>query len=88
MSIGELSGYITSLLVYMTFYMKTIMPLRVIAIASNVAFITYASIEGLVPVFILHTALRPGRYAPPVRAARPRDGRPGRNPLRTCPIGV
>ena len=57
-----LSGYAASLLVFVAFYMKTMIPLRVVAIASNVAFIIYA-IEGqLYPVLILHSVLLPLNY--------------------------
>jgi CRP-like cAMP-binding protein len=59
MSMGEIFGYIASILVFVTFYMKTMVPLRLVAIASNVAFITYSGIEGLTPIFILHCALLP-----------------------------
>ena len=55
----ELSGYIASLLVFVAFYMKTMIPLRVVAILSNVAFITYAVGGHLYPVLILHTVLLP-----------------------------
>ncbi len=34
-------------------------PLRVVAICSNIAFITYSALDGLVPIFILHSALLP-----------------------------
>jgi CRP/FNR family transcriptional regulator, cyclic AMP receptor protein len=34
-------GYVASLLVFCTFYMRTMLPLRVVAIASNVAFMIY-----------------------------------------------
>lgn len=59
MTIGEAAGYLASALVFMTFYMKTMTPLRVVAILSNIAFITYAIIEGLLPVLILHLSLFP-----------------------------
>ena len=59
MSSGEIFGYIASALVFATFYMKTMAPLRMVAIASNIAFITYAAIDGLAPIFILHVALLP-----------------------------
>ena len=52
-------GYIASLLVGITFYMKTIIPLRIFAISSNVFFITYGFFGGLAPVFILHLFLFP-----------------------------
>jgi len=52
-------GYIASLLVAITFYMKTIIPLRIFAICSNVFFIIYGFFSGLAPVFILHVFLFP-----------------------------
>lgn len=59
MSLGEVFGYIASVLVFATFYMKTMVPLRLVAIASNVAFIIYASVGGLTPILILHIMLLP-----------------------------
>lgn len=59
MGYGELFGYAASLLVFTTFYMRTMLPLRIVAIASNVAFIIYAAIDGLTPILILHGALLP-----------------------------
>jgi CRP-like cAMP-binding protein len=55
----EASGYIAALLVFSTFYMKTMIPLRTIAIASNVAFMTYAFAARLYPVLLLHAVLLP-----------------------------
>jgi len=55
----ELSGYVASLLVFVAFYMKTMTPLRVVAILSNVAFIAYAVGGHLYPVLILHLVLLP-----------------------------
>ena len=57
--LGELAGYIACALVFATFYVRTIVPLRMIAIGSNIAFIGYASLEGLTPVLVLHAALLP-----------------------------
>ena len=59
MSVTELLGYLASLLVFTTFYMKTMVPLRMVAIASNVAFMTYALMEQLYPVLVLHVTLLP-----------------------------
>jgi CRP-like cAMP-binding protein len=56
---GEIAGYGASLLVFATFYMRGMLTLRVIAIASNVAFIAYALCDGLMPVLLLHSALLP-----------------------------
>jgi CRP-like cAMP-binding protein len=55
----QLIGYTASLLVFSTFYMKTMIPLRCVAIASNVALLTYGYFAGLYPVFLLHTVLLP-----------------------------
>ena len=55
----ELSGYIASLLVFVAFYMKMMIPLRMVAILSNVAFIIYGVGGRLYPVLILHTILLP-----------------------------
>jgi len=55
----EVVGYIASILVAASFYMKTIIPLRVFAILSNIAFMTYGFFGGLYPVLILHVFLFP-----------------------------
>jgi hypothetical protein len=55
----DLAGYAASALVFLAFYMKTMIPLRLVGIASNVAFITYAIGAQLYPVLLLHTILLP-----------------------------
>ncbi len=52
-------GYIASLFTAITFYMKTIIPLRLFAICSNIAFIAYGFYGKLYPVLILHIFLLP-----------------------------
>jgi CRP/FNR family transcriptional regulator, cyclic AMP receptor protein len=59
MSAGETSGYLAAALVFLTFYMKTMVPLRTIGICSNCAFIIYGYLGGLYPVLILHLILLP-----------------------------
>jgi CRP/FNR family transcriptional regulator, cyclic AMP receptor protein len=61
-----LAGWLASLLVFSAFFMKTMLPLRLTAIASNVAFIVYAllgldyGIFGrLYPILVLHSCLLP-----------------------------
>jgi len=56
---SEMAGYLASGLVFLTFCMKTIVPLRLLAIASNIVFIVYAVAAGLMPVLLLHAALLP-----------------------------
>jgi CRP/FNR family transcriptional regulator, cyclic AMP receptor protein len=55
----ELTGYLASALVLCTFYMRTMIPLRVAAIVSNVAFITYGYLGNVYPVLVLHCMLLP-----------------------------
>ena len=52
-------GYLASALVLCTFLTRTMMPLRIIAIGSNVAFITYGTLLHLYPVLVLHVILLP-----------------------------
>jgi CRP/FNR family cyclic AMP-dependent transcriptional regulator len=59
MSVVDMIGYLGAVLVALTFYMKTMVPLRVIGICSNCAFIAYGYLNGLYPVLILHCILLP-----------------------------
>ena len=71
-------GYLASLLVLATFCMRGMVALRVVAIASNVAFIAYGWLVGIHPILILHLVLLPTntwRLVQAVQTAR-RFGRP------------
>lgn len=52
-------GYLASLLVLATFSARDMITLRVLAIASNIAFIGYAAMAGIGPVLLLHALLLP-----------------------------
>ena len=52
-------GFIASALVLAAFGMKDMVNLRIVAICSNIAFITYGIALNLVPVLILHVILLP-----------------------------
>ena len=52
-------GYGASSLVLATFGMKEMVNLRILAICSNLAFITYALVLNLTPILILHVILLP-----------------------------
>jgi len=52
-------GYVGSLLMFLTFFMKTMIPLRVTAIAANVVMIVYTASAGILPVLILQSCLLP-----------------------------
>jgi hypothetical protein len=55
----DLTGYVAASLVFLTFYMKGMIPLRVVALCSNVAFLIYAFGLQLAPIAVLHGALIP-----------------------------
>lgn len=55
----EIAGYVASALVAVSFYMRTIIYLRLFAIASNVVFIFYGYAGHVYPVLVLHTFLLP-----------------------------
>jgi hypothetical protein len=59
MNAYEPVGYLASLLVLATFCMRDMVSLRVVAIASNVAFISYGALAGISPVLLLHVVLLP-----------------------------
>jgi CRP/FNR family transcriptional regulator, cyclic AMP receptor protein len=61
-----IAAWVAAVLVFSSFFMKTMIPLRVVAITSNIAFVTYAllglkyGIFGRVyPILVLHSALLP-----------------------------
>ena len=59
MNAYEPVGYLASLLVLATFCMRDMMSLRLVAIASNIAFIAYGSLADISPVLLLHAVLLP-----------------------------
>jgi len=59
MAASEVTGFVASALVLLTFAMSNMRALRFTAILSNVAFITYAAIHLLMPVLLLHLLLLP-----------------------------
>lgn len=56
---GDYVGYLASILVLCTFCAKTMLPLRSIALGSNLAFISYGVLLHLYPVLMLHVVLLP-----------------------------
>jgi hypothetical protein len=56
---SDLLGYAASCAVLATFLMRTMVPLRLIAILSNVLFLVFGYAQHIYPVFFLHVALLP-----------------------------
>lgn len=59
MSKFDLVGYAASSLVFATFYMRSMLLLRVVGLCANAAFLTYGIGLDLVPVALLHIGLVP-----------------------------
>ena len=59
MTIDDLIGAFAASLVLATFCARQMVPLRVLAIASNIAFIVYADRDGLLPILVLHAVMLP-----------------------------
>ena len=59
MNIWDAVGFLASGLVITAFCMKDIVQLRIVAVASNMAFLTYGIALGLMPVWLLHLLLLP-----------------------------
>jgi CRP/FNR family cyclic AMP-dependent transcriptional regulator len=55
----DLLGYAASASVLITFCMSTMVPLRVVAIVSNVLFATFGGLAHIYPVLVLHVVLLP-----------------------------
>jgi CRP/FNR family cyclic AMP-dependent transcriptional regulator len=61
-----ITAWIAAVLVFSSFFMKTMIPLRIVAIVSNFAFITYALLgirygifDRVYPILVLHASLLP-----------------------------
>ena len=70
----DVLGYVAAGLVFATFCAQRMPLLRTLAIASNVAFIGYGFLDGLLPILILHSAMLPvnvRRYRQSVLERRP-----------------
>jgi hypothetical protein len=55
----QIIGYVAAALVFCTFCMRTMLPLRLVGIASNVAFLSYSLPQHVWPLAILHGLLLP-----------------------------
>jgi CRP/FNR family transcriptional regulator, cyclic AMP receptor protein len=70
MSWVDFLGYMASASVLLTFCMSTMVPLRVVAIGSNVLFATFGALDHIYPVLALHILLLPVNIARLTQALR------------------
>jgi hypothetical protein len=59
MSFVTMVGFLAAGLVIATLSMRTMIPLRIVGIVSNVAFVTYGALFGSIPTVVLHSILFP-----------------------------
>ena len=59
MRFWDTAGFVASGLVIVAFCMKDIVPLRLVALGSNIAFLVYGIGLSLAPVWLLHAILLP-----------------------------
>jgi CRP/FNR family cyclic AMP-dependent transcriptional regulator len=59
MSIPEILGYLATAFNIAAYSMRTMIPLRILAIISNCVFIVYGATAGVYPILILHAILLP-----------------------------
>ena len=70
MTVVDTLGFVAAGLVLGTFCMKRLVPLRAMAIGSNLAFISYGYAAGIEPVLVLHLVLVPVNLVRLVEALR------------------
>jgi hypothetical protein len=68
---SDVLGYAASSAVLASFLMRSMVPLRLVAILSNMLFLSYGYLADIHPVFLLHAALLPINL---VRLATHQDG--------------
>jgi CRP/FNR family transcriptional regulator, cyclic AMP receptor protein len=59
MASTEVIGYGAAFAVFLTFYMKTMVPLRITGLIGNVCFLTYGYLDSAFPVLVVHLILLP-----------------------------
>jgi CRP/FNR family transcriptional regulator, cyclic AMP receptor protein len=59
MTQADVIGYVGAVFVFATFWMKTMIPLRMLALASNFLFIGYGYLAAAYPPLVLHVLLLP-----------------------------
>jgi hypothetical protein len=59
MALQDLVGWLAASLVLATFSARSMVPLRALAVGSNVAFVGYAYMAGLWPILLLHSIMLP-----------------------------
>lgn len=75
----ETIGFLASALVLLSSSRRGMAPLRAVAIASNLAFVSYGALADLLPVLLLHLVLLPTNVFRLVQALREQPSVGGRD---------
>ncbi|SFS15241.1 Crp/Fnr family transcriptional regulator [Yoonia litorea] len=59
MAYVEIAGWLGTLLTFTAYSMRNMLPLRIIALAANLAFMTYGALVPVYPMLVLHLGLFP-----------------------------
>jgi hypothetical protein len=59
MILTDMLGWFAAGLVFSTFCARGMVPLRILAVVSNIAFVGYGTLDQLWPILILHLAMLP-----------------------------
>ncbi len=78
-------GYVASSAVFATFLMRSMVPLRLVAIVSNLLFLSYGYLAHIHPVLVLHAALLPINV---VRLIAHQDRNGSSHPRRSRIVGA
>lgn len=87
MSAHDAIGFLASALVLLTFCMRSMTPLRVVAIAGSISFIAYGYMGDLLPVLVLHCLLLPVNLYRLSQDLLRRDTRDGEQQETSSPEG-
>ncbi len=83
MAAGDTIGFLAASLVLASFCMRSMSALRYVAIASNIAFITYGCLCGLLPIVALHVLLLPVNVVRLMQVKRDGEPTPGQAASRS-----
>src|SRR4051812_45592662 len=56
---GDIAGYLGGILIVLSFFKTTMIPLRAMGAMSNLCFVAYGFLDAVYPMMMLHAALFP-----------------------------
>ena len=84
----DMFGYLAAMLLLLTFFMREMIPLRSVAIASSIAWLVYGWADHIYPVLCLHVILLPLNGVRLFQALRRQVARSAAGPIPAAPIAA